>query len=192
MEELVDAGLVKAIGVSNMQGGLLLDLLRYARIPPAVLQVGTSCMLPRRVVFLPPDRVHVEHHPYLVQKDLVKLAQSQNITVMAYSSFGPFSFRELDWKRANECPLLFEHEVIKEIAKKHNRAPAEVLLRWSTQQGIIVIPKATNPILIAQNLNHIHFDLTQEEIQAIDALDVPMRFNNPADVCRSHSLVLTH
>ena len=123
-----------------------------------------------------------EHHPYLVQKDLVKLAQSQKITVMAYSSFGPFSFRELDWKRANECPLLFEHKSVLEIAKKHNRTAAEVLLRWSTQQGIIVIPKATDPELVRQNLGHIQFDLTKEEIQAIDDLDVGMRFNNPADV----------
>lgn len=42
MEELVDAGLVKAIGVSNMSGGLLIDLLRYARIRPALLQIGQS------------------------------------------------------------------------------------------------------------------------------------------------------
>ena len=41
MEALVDAGLVRAIGVSNMQGSMLLDVLRYARIPPSVLQVGT-------------------------------------------------------------------------------------------------------------------------------------------------------
>ena len=73
----------------------------------------------------------VEHHPYLAQESLVKLAQSQKITVMAYSSFGPISFRELDWKRANECPTLFEHNVITSIAKKHNRTAAEVLLRSS-------------------------------------------------------------
>lgn len=102
---------------------------------------------------------------------------------MAYSSFGPISFRELDWKRANECPTLFEHNVITTIAKAHKRTAAEVLLRWSTQQGVIVIPKATDPVLVRQNLDHIHFDLTKEEIQAITNLDVGMRFNNPADVC---------
>lgn len=120
----------------------------------------------------------------------MKLAQSQKITVMAYSSFGPFSFRELDWKRANECTLLFEHKAVVEIAKKHNRTTAEVLLRWSTQQGIIVIPKATDPVLVRQNLNHIQFDLTKEEIQAIDDLDVGMRFNNPADVCLPYCICL--
>jgi diketogulonate reductase-like aldo/keto reductase len=69
MEELVDDGLAKNIGLSNVQGSLLLDVLRYARIPPQVLQI--------------------ELHPYLTQEPLVKLAQLHGISVTAYSSFGP-------------------------------------------------------------------------------------------------------
>ena len=69
MEELVDEGLAKNIGLSNVQGSLLLDVLRYARIPPQVLQI--------------------EIHPYLMQEPLVKLAQLHGIAVTAYSSFGP-------------------------------------------------------------------------------------------------------
>lgn len=66
MEHLVDIGLVKSISVSNFQGSLLIDLLRYARIRPALLQV--------------------EIHPYLVQEELVELAHSEGIVVTAYSS----------------------------------------------------------------------------------------------------------
>jgi D-xylose reductase len=69
MEELVDEGSVKNIGLSNVQGSLLLDVLRYAKIPPQALQV--------------------ELHPYLSQEPLVKLARLYNIVVTAYSSFGP-------------------------------------------------------------------------------------------------------
>jgi len=69
MEELVDEGLAKNIGVSNVQGSLLIDILRYARIPPQALQV--------------------EIHPYNTQEPLVKLAQLHGIAVTAYSSFGP-------------------------------------------------------------------------------------------------------
>jgi len=66
MEHLVDIGLVKSIGVSNFQGSLLIDLLRYARIRPALLQV--------------------EIHPYLVQEELVQFAQTEGIAITAYSS----------------------------------------------------------------------------------------------------------
>ena len=65
LEEIHDKGLAKSIGVSNFQGALLMDLLRYARIRPATLQI--------------------EHHPYLVQKDLIKLAKQEGIAVTAYS-----------------------------------------------------------------------------------------------------------
>ncbi|PPR02085.1 hypothetical protein CVT24_011219 [Panaeolus cyanescens] len=161
MEQLVDLGLAKSIGVSNFQGSLLIDLLRYARIPPAVLQV--------------------ELHPYLVQTDLIKLAKDKNVAVTAYSSFGPSSFIELGWDKASDTPPLFEHPVIAKIASAHNRTPAQVLLRWSTQRGIAVIPKSNNPKRLIENLNSTDFDLTEEELKEITGLNRDIRFNNPSD-----------
>jgi D-xylose reductase len=161
MEALVDAGLAKSIGISNFQGSLILDLLRYARIRPAVLQV--------------------EMHPYLVQQTLVKLAKSEGIAITAYSSFGPQSFLELEWKKAFDTPTLFKHPVIKDIAAKHGKSPAQVLLRWSTQRGIAVIPKSNSEKRMVENLSVNDFDMTEEEIESISGLDRGLRFNNPTD-----------
>ena len=116
MESLVDKGLAKSTGISNFNGQLIMDLLRYARIVPATLQI--------------------EHHPYLTQEGLVKLAQEHNIAVTAYSSFGPQSFLELDMKEAKDTPLLLENPTIKSIADKHGKTPAQILLRWATQRDI--------------------------------------------------------
>jgi D-xylose reductase len=74
LEALYDKGLIKSIGVSNFQGSLLIDVLRYARIRPAVLQI--------------------EHHPYLVQPVLLKLAKEAGVAVTSYSTcvFFPWFF----------------------------------------------------------------------------------------------------
>jgi D-xylose reductase len=162
MEDLVNKGLAKSIGVSNFQGSLILDLLRYAKIRPATLQV--------------------EHHPYLVQPTLLKLAESEGIAVTAYSSFGPQSFIELEWQSAKDTPVLFEHPVVVKISENHKRTPAQVLLRWATQRGLAVIPKSNNPARLQQNLEVTDFDLAKEEVDSISALDRNLRFNNPTDV----------
>jgi D-xylose reductase len=162
MEALVPKGYAKSIGISNFQGALILDLLRYAKIRPATLQI--------------------EHHPYLVQKSLLKLAAAEGIVVTAYSSFGPQSFRELEWQNALDTPLLFEHPNVVEIAKKHNKTPAQVLLRWATQRGLAVIPKSNNQGRLLQNLEVTNFDLDQSEIDTISGFDRNLRFNNPPDV----------
>ena len=162
MEHIADLGLAKSIAVSNFQGALLMDLLRYARIRPALLQV--------------------EIHPYLAQTELVEYAQMEGITVTAYSSFGPQSFIELKWDKATQCPPLFQHPVVNAIAEKHGKTAAQVLLRWSTQRNIIVIPKATRADLVVQNLESLTFDLSPEELSQITALNRNLRFNNPPDV----------
>lgn len=162
MEKLVGKGLARSIGISNFQGSLILDLLRYAKIRPATLQI--------------------EHHPYLVQPTLLRLARDEGIAVTAYSSFGPQSFIELEWQSAKDTPVLFEHPVITAAAKKHGRTPAQVLLRWATQNGLAVIPKSNNQERLKQNLEVTTFDLEKSELDAIDGLDRHLRFNNPTDV----------
>lgn len=162
MESLVGKGYAKSIGISNFQGSLILDLLRYAKIRPATLQI--------------------EHHPYLVQPTLLTLAKAEGIAVTAYSSFGPQSFIELGWEKASDTPILFEHPVVTEAATKYNKTPAQVLLRWTTQRGLAVIPKSNNQNRLKQNLEVTTFDLDKSELDAISGLDKNLRFNNPTDV----------
>ncbi|KAF2119599.1 NADP-dependent oxidoreductase domain-containing protein [Lophiotrema nucula] len=173
MEELVDSGIAKSIGVSNFQAQLLYDVQTYAKHPISSLQI--------------------EHHPYLVQPNLIRMAQEHNIVVTAYSSFGPQSFLELpeDFRnRAANVDLLFDAEPIKSIASKHRVTPAQVLLRWATQRNIAVIPKSNNKARLAQNLDVLGFDLTKDEIKAISALDKGLRFNDPGHYLPNHPLHL--
>ena len=139
-----------------------MDLLRYASIKPATLQI--------------------EHHPYLTQSGLISYAQSQSITITAYSSFGPQSFRELDMKSAHDTPLLFENPTIVEIAEKHGKTAAQVLLRWATQRGVAVIPKSNDQGRLKQNLDVTGWDLEGGEVEAISGLDRGLRFNDPVNV----------
>jgi D-xylose reductase len=159
MESLVDIGLTRSIGISNFNCASILDLLRYARIRPATLQI--------------------EHHPYLVQKPLVEFAKKEGLTVTAYSSFGPTGYVEMDLEHAVKTPHLFEHHIINEIAKAHGKSAPQVLLRWSTQQNIAVIPKSDTVPMLLENLDAKNFDLTADEIKKIDGLNQNLRFNDP-------------
>ncbi|KAG9629169.1 hypothetical protein KCU64_g17579, partial [Aureobasidium melanogenum] len=76
-------------------------------------------------------------------------------------------------QRAHDTPLLFDNEVVKKIADKHNKSAGQVLLRWATQRGVAVIPKSNNKDRLAQNLDVCSFDLAEDEIKAISALDSP-------------------
>lgn len=162
LEEAVDIGIVKSIGVSNFCAQMLYDMQCYARHPISSLQI--------------------EHHPYLTQPDLISLAQELGIAVTAYSSFGPQSFLELPpefRERAKDTQLLWDVEAVKSPARRTGKSPAQVLLRWATQRGIAVIPKSNNMDRLRQNLEVTDFELTREEIDAISRLDKGLRFNDP-------------
>lgn len=162
MEKLVEKKMAESIGISNFNGQLIMDLLRYAKIKPATLQI--------------------EHHPYLTQEGLVKFAQEEGIAVTAYSSFGPQSFLELDMQRAKDTPLLFDNSTIQKIAEKHGKTPAQILLRWATQRDVAVIPKSNNQGRLAQNLDVTGWNLDKDEIEAVSGLNKGLRFNDPLNV----------
>jgi len=127
LEELVDEGVCKSIGVSNFSTQLLYDVLSYARHPISSLQI--------------------EHHPYLVQSGLVAMAQEEGIAITGYSTFGPQSFLELPpafFKRAEDVPMLLDHPVIQKAAKAHGRSAGQVLLRWATQRYVKICPIFTS------------------------------------------------
>jgi len=160
MEELVDEGLAKNIGISNFSSSIIQDLLRYARIEPQVLQV--------------------ELHPYLTQVALVNYANTIGLAITAYSSFGPQGYVELGMDRGQAS--LMTHSTVTEIASKHGKTPAQTLLRWATQRGIAVVPKSNSAKRLAENLECNSFDLTENEINTISALNKNLRLNDPADI----------
>ncbi|ORX93907.1 putative aldo-keto reductase [Clohesyomyces aquaticus] len=131
----------------------------------------------------PISNLQIEHHPYLVQPNLISMAQEHDIAVTAYSSFGPQSFLELpeDFRnRAEKVELLFDAEPVKSIAGKHGKTQAQVLLRWATQRNIAVVPKSNSQSRLAQNL----------DLDSISKMDKGLRFNDPGYYLPKHPLHL--
>ncbi|KAI8991263.1 4-dihydromethyltrisporate dehydrogenase [Mycotypha africana] len=157
LEKLVDAGKIKNIGISNFNCQLILDLLTYARIHPSVLEI--------------------ELHPYLQQKRLVKWAKKENIHVIAYASLGNMVYDEVPENLKN-VPKLMEHETVTKIAKKHNRNPGQILLRWAVQQKITVVPKSVKESRMKSNLDVFCFELDDEDMKDLESLNINARFND--------------
>lgn len=163
MEELVDAGLTKEIGVCNYNSALLQDLMNYANKKPFALQI--------------------ESHPYLTQEKLIKLAQDFGLQVTAFSPLGALSYLELDM--ADKTESVLEQEAVKAAAQRTNRTPAQVVLRWNIQRGCSIIPKSTKLHRLKENLALFDFSLNDEEMTAISALNANRRFNDPGDFCQA-------
>ncbi|NBB86517.1 MAG: Gfo/Idh/MocA family oxidoreductase [Bacteroidetes bacterium] len=104
-----------------------------------------------------PPRIHqFERHPHRPNHALVEATRRYGLIPMAHS---PLS-----------AEGLLQEPVLRDIAKRHAVSPAQVVLRWNVQQGIVPIPSSTNAAHIAANLNVFGFELSSDEIQAIDAM----------------------
>lgn len=163
MELLHDAGKAKQIGVCNYNTALMHDLMSYARIKPAMLQV--------------------ESHPYLTQTNLLRLCEQYEIPVTAFSPLGASSYVELDMATGSESVLT--EPCVLEAAENHQRTAAQVILRWGVQRGTSVICKTSKPERMRENLTLFDFELSESEMNAISALDCGRRFNDPAVFCEA-------
>ncbi len=157
MEELQRAGLVKRIGVCNLNISALRDVLSYATIRPAVHQI--------------------ELHPYLTQSRMLRYCAQEKIAVTAFSPLGSPSYESIGMARPDENVL--KDPVVTALAARHHRTPAQIALRWGVQRGCVVIPKTQTPARLAENIALFDFALTADEMAAIDRLDRHRRFNDP-------------
>lgn len=85
--------------------------------------------------------------------------------------------------KASGGDILMEHKTITTLAKKHDKSPAQILLKWSTQQNIAVIPKTLNVKRLSENRDVFGWELTKEEMKEIDELNRNQRFNDPGVFC---------
>jgi len=161
MEALVKEGLVKNIGICNVGCTMLRDILSYAQVKPAVLQV--------------------ELHPYNTQQKLLRFCKEKGIAVTGFSNLGASSYAELGMASQND--FVTGEPVVQEIARAQSRTPAQVVLRWAVQRGTAIVPKTTKAERLRENISLFDFELTAEEMQKIDELNKDRRFNDPGYFC---------
>ena len=141
MEKYVQQGKIRSLGLSNWYVEELKTFLPQVNITPALVQN--------------------EIHPYYQEQDVVPFIQENGIVVQCWYPLGG---------RGYTAELLGD-PVISAIADAHGVSFAQVILRWDLQRGIVVIPGSGNPEHIKENLDLFGFELTEEEMSAIAALD---------------------
>ena len=114
-----------------------------------------------------PAVTQVETHPYYPQTEMKERLSEYETKIQAWYPLGG---------RGNDSVLT--EDIIKELANKYGKSPAQIILRWHNQKGVIVIPGSKNPEHIKDNLNIFDFKLSDEDMKKIDALDKNTPFYN--------------
>lgn len=161
MEELVREGLVRNIGVCNFGTSLLRDLLSYAKIKPAVLQI--------------------ELHPLNSQEKLLKFCRQKGIAVTAFSPLGAGSYVELGGAETKDSVLV--NPEVEKIAQKYKKTAAQIVLRWAVQRGTSLVAKSVKVERLKENLQVFDFNLECEEMNLLNKLNQNRRFNDPGVFC---------
>ena len=139
MEEAIDAGKLRAIGLSNFDPARVVDLTMNNRITPAVNQV--------------------ECHPFYQQEGTRRFLQEQGIVMEAWAPF------------AEGKKQIFQNETLLSIGAKYGKSPAQVILRWNVQRGIVPLAKSVHRERMEQNLSVFDFALSDDDMVAISQLD---------------------
>ncbi len=141
IEEAIKAGKIRAAGLSNWYVKELDTFLPQVNIKPALVQN--------------------EIHPYYQENDVIPFIQKSGITVQGWYPLGGRGY----------VTKMLADPVLNEIAVRHNKTAAQVILRWNLQKGVVVIPGASNPAFIKENTQLFDFELTAKEMEQINSLD---------------------
>ncbi|GLR92124.1 aldo/keto reductase [Bradyrhizobium iriomotense] len=149
LEKLLADGKVRAIGVSNFMPEHLARLLAETSVVPAVNQI--------------------EFHPYFQQTTLARMHGEHGILTQAWSPIGGITSYRGGERRTFDDPILLE------IGRHHGKSAAQVMLRWHLQHGRSAVPKSIKPARIAENFGVFDFELSKDQVGAIDTLDTGIR-----------------
>lgn len=152
-ESALTEGRIRAIGVSNFNQQYLEDLIAQTDVVPAVNQV--------------------EVHPHFTQKAQRDFHTRLGTATQAWSPIGGVNRYWADNAEKLDDPL--HDATIVELAEKYSKTAAQVILRWHIQNGSCAIPKSVNPGRIAENFDIFDFELSTDEMAAIEALDTGVR-----------------
>ncbi|CAH1985464.1 unnamed protein product [Acanthoscelides obtectus] len=155
MEEQVDAGRTKAIGLSNFNKKQIERILKSCRIKPACLQI--------------------EIHVAMQQRELVDFCHKNGIVVVAYSPLGSpgyNNFLNTIGQEGKELPNMLQNPVIKQIAEKYKKSPGQVMLRFLIERNIVPIPKSVKPSRIRENFEVFDFKLDNEDMKKLADLEI--------------------
>jgi diketogulonate reductase-like aldo/keto reductase len=141
------------MGVSNFSERHLEKLMQPTEVVPAVNQI--------------------EVHPFFTQQPLREFHAKHGITTEAWSPLGGIHRYRLSDPDAVLNAL--EHPTVAAIADKYDKTPAQVVLRWHIEHGVVAIPKSVKAHRIADNIDVFDFELTGDEVASIDALDTGVR-----------------
>ncbi len=142
--------------MSNFTVKQLEELLADTQVVPAVNQV--------------------EFHPYLVQQQLLDYCTAKGIVLTAYS---PLGSSDSYTGKLEGAPSLLKCGVVNGIAAEVGRSPAQALIRWALQKGVVVIPKSVNEERIRANLAVFDFELSADQVARLDGLHRDHRFGLP-------------
>ena len=158
MENLVQQGLTRSIGVSNYNVQNLLIILSLCKIKPAVNEV--------------------EFHPYLYQEDLKEFCDKFGITIFAYNPLVKGSYCKNRYEKImNERGLdLLNENIILNLSKKYGKTPGQIVLNWHTHLGVVPIPGTSNPERMKENLEALNFEMEEDEYKEICSLSHEKEF----------------
>ena len=151
-------GKIRAIGISNFEGEYIDSLLKEFDVVPQVIQV--------------------ECHPFYPQTDLRKTTDKYDIKIMSWYPLGGKGM----------TAELLDSDIIKNMANKYHKSPAQIVLKWHNEMGFIVIPGSKNVDHIKDNINIFDFELTKDDMNEISKLDSGKRRYTRTDEALSNFL----